>query len=98
MEDVVAHSGQHLAQQLGVGTVGLLGLGQRLQEGSDLRFCGKAHIGVVNLVGEAGGGARFPGQVLGFVDHAGCHQRPASTTPAESSRLSPIMRSPIESA
>ena len=77
---------------------GTLSLRQGRQEGGDLRLGGKAHVSSVGLVGEAGRGTRLPGLVLGFVDHAGCHQRPASTTPAESSRLSPIMRSPIESA
>ena len=76
---------------------GILGLRQRFQEGGDLGFGRETHVGVVGLVGEAGGRARLLGFVW-FVRHAGCHQRPASTTPAESSRLSPIMRSPIESA
>ena len=90
METIVPHPGQHLAQQIGTGPAGILGLRQRFQEGGDLCFVG--------VVGEAGGRTRLLGFVLGFVGHAGCHQRPASTTPAESSRLDPIMRSPIESA
>ena len=62
------------------------------QESGNLGWAGEAHVAVVSLVGTAGGrGGGFR------VGHAGCHQRPASTTPAESSRLSPIMRSPSES-
>ena len=98
MKNIVPHLGQHLAQHLGMGTAGILGVRQRFQEGSDLRFGGEAHVGIVGLMREAGRRARFLGFVLRLVRHAGCHQRPASTTPAESSRLSPIMRSPIESA
>ena len=98
METIVRHPGQHLAQHLGMGSAGILGLRQLFQEGGDLRFGRETHVGVVGLVGEAGRRTRLLGYVLGFVGHAGCHQRPASTTPAESNRLSPIMRSPIESA
>jgi hypothetical protein len=41
MENVVADLGQHLAQHLGMGPAGILGLRQHFQEGGDLRVGAK---------------------------------------------------------
>ena len=92
MQKVVADPWQHYPQHLGGRLALPLGRRQFLQKRGDLAPVGKTHVRVVGLVGAAGGGGGFR------EGHAGCHQRPASTTPAESSRFVPIMRSPIESA
>jgi hypothetical protein len=47
-------------------SAGLFGLRERLQEGSDLRLGGEAHVGVIGLVREAGGRTRF----VGILSHA----------------------------
>ena len=87
MQDIVPNLGQHPAQHFGVRPAGVFGRRQLLQEGRDLRPAGKAHVGVVGFVGAAGRRGEFLGIAHLRSHQAGCHQRPASTTPAESSRL-----------
>ena len=94
MKGVIADFGQNLPPPVGNRAAGLVGLRQSLQEGHNLGWRGKTHVGVVSLVGEAGGRGGF----LWPSAYAGCHHVPASTTPADTSRLSPIMCSPMESA
>ena len=64
-------------------SAGAFSLEQLVQKSRELVTGRKAHIGIVRLVGEAGG----RGRLLSVVGHVGCHHLPASTTPAREQTL-----------
>jgi hypothetical protein len=88
MEHIVLHARQEAFQPRVIYFAGV----EIAQELDDLRLAGVTHVDVVRLVGGASGRRQLLPR-----RHVGCHHLPASTTPAETSFLSPINLSPMQS-